>query len=345
MKNKTILLTGASGMLGSSIKEELASRGYKNVLTPTSKELDLMSHYLTSKYVIQNNPEIIIHCAAKVGGIVNNITNADDFYNINVTMQNNIIKASHAQRVKEFYFMSSSCCYPVDCSQPMKEQDIYEGEPEPTNAKYAIAKRKGMILLEDLTKLSEIINFKALNICLCNLFGKEKEFDPAKCHVIPALIKKLYDAKTNNLPGLDVLGTGNAEREFLYVEDAARIIVDIIEKRIIDKEIYINVGRGQAISIKQLVFLLKEIVGYQGEINFTGKTEGIKQKLLDISRLLSYNIKLDNATMDENMYMSYYLKKTYENFLVKTKFSFPGMKKGIVNIIGARSGVGKSYYR
>jgi len=281
--NSKILVTGSRGMVGGSLVRKLKEKEYNNLLLPSSSELDLRNQKAVQDYFKDNKPEYIFHIAAKVGGIGANINSPSDFLTDNLLMQSNVISSARDNDVKKLLFLGSSCIYPRECPQPMKEEHLLSGKLEPTNEGYAISKVCGLKECEFSNKQYGT-NF--ISLMPPNLYGLNDHFEPEKSHVVSALITKFHNAKNQNLEFVDVWGTGTPRREFLYVDDCADAMIYFMQKYSA-KEIgpFLNIGSGKDISIKDLAHLIKEVVGYSGELKFdTSKPDGMPKKLLDSSK-------------------------------------------------------------
>lgn len=290
-KDSKIYVAGHRGLVGSAIIKKLKSDGYNNLVYKTHSELDLINQQEVNKFYEKERPEYVFLGAAKVGGIKANSTQPAEFIYENLMIQNNIIKASYDFKIKKLLFLGSSCIYPRDCKQPMCEDDLMSGYLEPTNEAYALAKIAGLKMCEYYNKQYGT-NF--ISCMPTNIYGPNDNFDLETSHVIPAMIRRFYEAKLNNLPQINIWGSGNAMREFLYVEDLADACVYLMNNY--NKDKFINVGTGIDISIKELAFIIKEIVGYEGKIFFdTSKPEGNPRKLLDVKELqkIGWKYKID----------------------------------------------------
>src|SRR3989344_8994433 len=282
-KNSKILITGSGGMVGSALIRRLKKGGYKNLLIPNSKELDLRKQMHVENYFKKNKPEYVFHIAAKVGGIKANINYPAEFLYDNLLMQNNAIESARKFGVKKLLFLGSSCIYPREASQPMKEELLLSGKLESTNEGYAIAKIAGLKLCEYYNKQ---YNTNFISLMPCNLYGINDHFELENSHVISALILKFHNAKKKNLTFVDIWGSGNARREFLFVDDAAdAILYFMLNYDAKDLMPFVNIGYGKDVSIKHLAFMIKDIIGFKGEIKFdASKPEGMLRKLLDITK-------------------------------------------------------------
>jgi len=280
-KDSKIYLAGHAGMAGSAIDRKLKNEGYTNIVTRTHKELDLTNQQQTQEFFQKERPEYVILAAAKVGGIKAHLTYPADFAYINIMIESNVIKASYDYRVKKLLFLGSSCIYPKQCPQPIKEEYLLTGPLEPTNEAYAIAKITGLKMCQYFNSQYGT-NF--ITVTLSNLYGPNDNFDLETSSVLPALLRKFHEAKTNKKPYVEVWGTGNQRREFLYVDDLADAVVHLMNNY--DGNEPINIGTGEDLTIKELAQLIKEVVGYEGEIRFdTTKPDGIPRRLLDVTRL------------------------------------------------------------
>jgi GDP-L-fucose synthase len=282
-----IYVAGHTGLVGSAIFRLLKQEGYKNIITRTSEELDLRVQQAVTDFFASEKPEFVFLAAAKVGGInANNIYRADFIAN-NIMIQTNVINASYKSGVTKLLFLGSSCIYPRDCPQPMKEEHLLTSPLEKTNEPYAIAKIAGI-------KMCEAFNSQhATNYITCmptNLYGQNDNFDLQNAHVLPALIRKFIEAKHDNKPTVEIWGTGIPKREFLHVDDLARAVLVLMQKH--NGSEIVNVGCGEDISIRDLAMMIRKVVGYDGEIVFNStKPDGTLRKWLDISKIIAYGWK------------------------------------------------------
>ncbi len=280
-KNEKIFIAGHRGMLGSALCRNLSALGYSNLITRTSSELDLTRQDAVFQFFNEEKPAYVLLAAAKVGGIAANISMPAQFLYENLNIQNNVIHASNFSGVKKIVFLGSSCIYPRDCPQPMKEEYMLTGKPEPTNEGYAIAKIAGLKMIEYYHRQ---YGLKGFSVIPCNLYGTNDSFDPAHSHVLSALVKKICDAKKKGDNQVVVWGTGNAKREFMHVDDCANAIIFLFENY--EKNDFINVGTGEDISINTLAELIASKVGFKGDILFDiNKPDGMPRKCMDVSRL------------------------------------------------------------
>lgn len=306
--NDKIYIAGHRGLVGSAIVKAFEAKGYKNLLLKTKAELDLTDSVAVGEFFADHQPDCVILAAARVGGIKANMTYPAEFLYENLQIQNNVIWSAMKFNVKKLLFLGSSCIYPRNAPQPMKEEFFFEGKPEPTNEAYAIAKIAGM-------KLSEYIyseyDMKFISCMPTNIYGEGDSFDFEKSHVIPALIRRMHQAKINNDPEVIIWGSGKSRREFLHRDDLADAIFWLM-LNYNDKD-FVNVGTGTDISIKELAKLIQSIVKYEGKLVFdTSKPDGMPKKLLDVSKLHGlgwhHSIQLEDG-----------LKSTYKWFLENTE--------------------------
>jgi len=292
-KDSKIYIAGHRGLVGSAIVKNLQEKGYTNLVMRTHKELDLTDQQAVADFFTKEKPEYVILAAAKVGGIVANNTYRADFIYENLAIQNNIIHQSYLNNVTKLLFLGSTCIYPKNCPQPMKEEYLLTSELEYTNEPYAIAKIAGIKMCESYN-LQYGTNF--ISVMPTNLFGINDNFDLETSHVLPALLRKMHEAKINNEPTVEIWGSGKPRREFLYSDDMADACVFLLENRDFkdtynpdEKEIrntHINIGTGVDISIKDLALTIKKIVGFEGELHFDAtKPDGTMVKLTDPSKL------------------------------------------------------------
>ena len=282
-QNRKILITGSSGMVGKSLVKKLTNAGFTKLFTPSSKELDLRIQGTVHQYFKQINPEYVFHLAGRIGGIGASIAFPVEFMYENLIMALNVINASKDYGVRKLLFVGSSCIYPLDCPQPMNENSLLDGKFEPTNEGYAIAKIAGI-------KLCEYYNYQYntnfMSLVPCNLYGYNDHFEIKNSHVISSLIYKFFQAKLNLLDSVEVWGTGTTRREFLFVEDFVDAMIFFIsnfDAKSINN--FVNIGSGADLTISELAILIKNIVGYQGEIKFNSeKADGMPKKLLDVSK-------------------------------------------------------------
>jgi GDP-L-fucose synthase len=303
-KHCRIYVAGHRGLVGSAIVRNLEAKGYTNIIKRTHMELDLTNQQAVRDFFNKELPEYVILAAAKVGGIHANNTYPADFIYENLEIQNNVIKASHDYKVKKLLFLGSSCIYPKNCPQPIREEFLLSDHLESTNEAYAIAKIAGLKMCE-FYKKQYGDNF--ISCMPTNLYGPNDNFDLKNSHVLPALVRKFHEAKTDNKAKVEIWGTGNPRREFLYVDDMADASVYLMENY--NGYEQVNIGTGKDISIKALAGIIKDIIRYEGDITFnTNQPDGTYRKLLDVSKLNSlgwkYKVDLENG-----------IRKTYESYL------------------------------
>ena len=290
-KNEKIYIAGHNGMVGSAILRNLKSKGYTNFVFTPYPEYDLTNQATVREFFLKEKPDYVIDAAAKVGGILANSSYRAQFIYENMMIQNNLIHQAHLSNVKKLLFLGSSCIYPRDCIQPIKEEYLLTGLLEDTNEPYAIAKIAGIKMCENY---HHQYGSNFISVMPTNLYGPGDNYDLKSSHVIPALIRKFYEAKLSNASAVEVWGSGKPLREFLYVEDMADACVYVLENIGVDQFYeegltHLNIGSGKEISISGLVNMIKDIIGYQGKILFDStKPDGTPRKLLDVSRLAKY---------------------------------------------------------
>jgi len=303
-KDSKIYIAGHRGMVGSAIYRKLQKEGYNNIITRSSAELDLRIQSDVAVFFGQEMPEYVFLAAAKVGGIVANNTYRADFLYENLQIQNNIIHSSYLNGVKKLMFLGSSCIYPKLAPQPLKEDYLLTGLLEPTNEPYAIAKIAG-IKMCDAYRSQYGCNY--ISVMPTNLYGYNDNYHPQNSHVLPALIRRFHEARINNLPDVTIWGTGSPKREFLFADDLAEACYYLMQNY--DEEGLVNIGTGEDVSIKDLALLIKDIIGYEGEIKFdTSKPDGTPRKLMDVS-------KLHNRGWHHKIELRDGIKLAYEDFL------------------------------
>lgn len=305
-RNAKILVAGGTGMVGSAIIRKLLTLGYENIISTYHSrglitnnglrvaflKLDLTRQAEVEAFFESEKPEYVFLAAAKVGGILANNTYPADFIHINLMIQNNVIHNAHRNGVKRLLFLGSSCIYPKLSPQPMKEEYLLTGELEPTNEPYAVAKIAGIKMCESYNRQ---YGTKFFSVMPTNLYGPNDNFDLLNSHVLPALIRKFHEAKAAQAAEVFVWGTGNPRREFLHVDDMADacfFIMDLSDECIDDLFFrypgpsFVNIGMGEDVAIRELAGLVKEVVGFKGEIVFDpAKPDGTPRKLLDVSRI------------------------------------------------------------
>lgn len=268
-------------MVGSAIVRALQNAGYNNIVTKTRTELDLLDQKAVAEFFATEKPEYVFDAAAKVGGILANKEHPAEFIYQNLVIQNNIIDNAYKSGVKKLVFLGSSCIYPKLSPQPIKEEYLLTGPLEPTNDAYAIAKIAGIMMCQSYNKQYGT-NF--ISLMPTNLYGPNDNFDLQSSHVLPALIRKFHEAKENNSPNITLWGTGNPMREFLHVDDLADASIYLMNNY--DGTEIVNVGTGEDVTIKELAELIRDTVGFKGELAWDSeKPDGTPRKLLDVSKL------------------------------------------------------------
>lgn len=286
-KKSKIFVAGHKGMVGSAIYRELKNDGYENIITKEKTSLDLKNNTDVKLFFEKEKPDYVFLAAAKVGGINANIKNPAVFLFDNLVIQNNVINQAYLNGVKKLCFIGSSCIYPKQSPQPIKEEYLLTGPLEPTNEGYALAKITGLKLTEYYNKQ---YGFNSVNPMPCNLYGPNDSFDLEHSHVLSALVKKFVDATADNTPHVTLWGTGIARREFMHVSDAAAACIFLMENH--DDCEHINVGWGKDISIKELAEMIIEKIDYKGEIIWDkSKPDGMLKKCLDITKLTDLGFK------------------------------------------------------
>ncbi|KAA1288398.1 GDP-fucose synthetase [Leptospira interrogans serovar Geyaweera] len=286
-KESKIYIAGHKGLVGSAIERVLKKEGYENILGKTHAELDLTEQSKVNEFFEVNRPEYVFLAAAKVGGIHANNTYPAEFIFSNIQIQNNVIDACYRFKTKKLLFLGSSCIYPKFAKQPMDEGQLLDGKLEPTNEPYAIAKIAGIVMCQSYNRQYGT-NF--ISVMPTNLYGPGDNYHPENSHVLPALIRRFYEAKIKNLPEVVVWGTGKPLREFLYSDDMGHACVFLMKNYDVTGDPkggeHVNVGSGIEVSIRELAETIKEVVGYQGLLTFDlTKPDGTPRKLLDVSKL------------------------------------------------------------
>lgn len=311
--NDKVYIAGHNGMVGSAIVRQLESRGFTNLVIRSHAELDLTNQAQVQNFFQQEKPDYVILAAAKVGGIHANNTFPADFIYQNIMIEANVINSAYETNVKRLLFLGSTCIYPRAVEQPMREDALLTGTLEPSNEPYALAKIAGIKLCESYNR-QHGTDYRS--VMPTNLYGPKDNFHPENSHVIPGLIGRFHEAKINNDSELTIWGTGNAMREFLYVDDMAEASLFVLE---LSKKSYhantksnlshINVGSGIDITIKELSEIIKEVVGFNGKINFDPtRPDGAPRKLIAVNRLSNMGWKYNVALKDG-------LRKTYNWYL------------------------------
>ena len=299
-----IYIAGHRGMVGSAVWRVLESNGYSNLIGKTSLELDLRNQHAVTDFYKKEQPEVVIDAAAKVGGILANNNFPYQFLMENMQIQNNLIDGAFRTGIEKFIFLGSSCIYPKFAQQPLKEEYLLTDSLEPTNEWYAIAKISGVKACQAIRK-----QFNKDYVCLMptNLYGSFDNFDLQSSHVLPAMLRKFHEAKTNNHSNVTLWGSGTPMREFLFVDDMAKAVLYALENNL--PEYLYNVGTGKDITIKKLAETIQKVVGHRGNIHWDiNKPDGTKRKLMDVSKMKEigweYTVELEDG-----------IKRTYQWFL------------------------------
>lgn len=318
-----VYVAGHRGMVGSAIVRKLQESGFHNLVTRTRSELDLTNQAAVQDFFVKEKPDQVYLAAAKVGGIYANNTYPADFIYSNIMVQANVIESAFRSGVKKLLSLGSSCIYPRNVSQPMREEALMTGTLEPTNEPYAVAKIAGIKLCESYNRqYGESHGVDYRSVMPTNLYGPGDNYHPENSHVIPGLIRRFHESKVENAHSIVIWGTGTPRREFLYVDDmaAASVYVMNLEKRIYDQNVqpmisHINVGYGSDITIGELAALIAKVVGYKGKITFDpSKPDGTPQKLMDSARLNALGWK---AQMDLEAGLNLAYKDFLENHAAK----------------------------
>jgi GDP-L-fucose synthase len=285
--NSKIYVAGHNGMVGSSLIRKLKEKGYNNIITARSSELDLRNLCAVESFFEKQKPDYVFLAAALVGGIQANIDKPTQFLLDNLRIQNNVIEVAYKNGVERLLFLGSSCIYPKESLQPIKEEYLLTGELEPTNEGYAIAKIAGLKYIEYLNRQ---FGAKYISVMPCNIYGVNDNFDSLNSHVLAASIKRIDKAIDNNLNEITIWGDGESRREFMYVDDLADALVFLMNNYFENK--HINVGTGSDISILELNKMIAKIMGFKGKVNLDlNKPNGMRRKLLDVSKLNSLGWK------------------------------------------------------
>ena len=306
-KSDKIFVAGHRGLVGSAIKRELEVQGFTNILVKTHQELDLTDSAAVAEFFEKEKPDFVILTAAKVGGILGNNTYPVEFFTENMKIQLNVIENSFKNNVKKLLFLGSSCIYPKNASQPMKEEYLLSSKLEKTNEMYALAKISGLKLC---SAYNREYGTDYISVMPCNLYGLNDNYDLKNAHVLPMLVRRFHEAKVNNQSEVVVWGTGMPKREFMYAGDLAKAVVFLLKNKSAS-EIgeFINIGTGEEITILELAELIKEVVGFKGRIVFdTSKPDGTMRKLMDVSRINNLGWHAQTSLKDG-------IKLVYEDFL------------------------------
>lgn len=305
-KSAKIYIAGHRGMVGSAIYRKLQKEGYNNLVVRTSAELDLRNQQAVTEFFNTEQPEYVFLAAAKVGGIIANNTYRADFLYENLSIQNNVIHQAYKTGVKKLMFLGSSCIYPKLAPQPLKEEYLLTGLLEETNEPYAIAKIAG-IKMADAYRAQYNCDF--ISVMPTNLYGYNDNYHPQNSHVLPALIRKFHEAKINGSTEVTIWGSGTPMREFLFADDLAEACYFLMQN--FSEAGFINIGTGEDLTIKDLALLIKNVVGFEGELTFdSSKPDGTPRKLMDVSKLHALGWK-HQVELEEG------IKLAYADFLSK----------------------------
>ncbi|MHA1863737.1 MAG: GDP-L-fucose synthase [Candidatus Thorarchaeota archaeon] len=303
-KSDLIYIAGHKGLVGSAITRELEKRGFSNLVSKTRSDLDLTNQEEVKQFFKDYKPEYVFMAAAKVGGILANSQKPAEFIYENLMIQSNILHQSYVSDVKKLLFLGSSCIYPKFANQPMSEDELLTGKLEPTNEAYAIAKIAGITMCNSYRRQYGVDFISAMPT---NIYGPNDNFDLESSHVMAALLRKMHDAKIQEKPSMEVWSTGKPKREFLYVDDLADGLIFLMENY--SEEGHVNIGTGEDISILELVDVLREIIGFEGEITFdTSKPDGTPRKLLDVTKIKKLGWEAKNSLREG-------ITKTYQWFI------------------------------
>jgi len=307
-KTSKIYVAGHRGMVGSAIIRKLEQEGFNNILKRSSSELDLRSQEAVNEFFAQEKPDYVFLAAAKVGGIVANNTYRAEFLYDNLMIESNIIHAAYIQKVKKLLFLGSSCIYPKLAQQPLKEEYLLTGLLEHTNEGYAIAKIAGIKLCE---AYRDQYGCNFISAMPTNLYGQGDNYHPQNAHVIPSLIRRFHEAKLNDAPVVTIWGSGSPLREFMYTDDLADACFFLMEHY--NDKLFVNIGTGEDLTIKDLASQIKEVTGYKGELAFdTSKPDGTPRKLMDSGRLHAMGWKHKTSLAEG-------LRKAYQFFKQEVK--------------------------
>ncbi len=306
-KDSLIYVAGHTGLIGSAVVKQLKSAGFNNLLLARHNELELTDAVATADFFEKNRPEYVVLSAGKVGGIIENKTYPADFINANLAIQLNVMKAAHNAGVKKLIFFASSCMYPRECPQPMKEEALFSGYPEPTSMAYAVSKMAGLQMC--LAYNQQYGEKRFIPVIPNSAFGANDNFDPQGGHVLSALIRRFDDAKKANAKEVVLWGSGTPRREFIYSEDIADACIALLGGDTSNLDFPLNLGSGDDFSIRELAEKIANVVGFTGEIGCdTSKPDGAPRKLLDSSRIHNFGWK-PKVDFDTG------LKSTYEWYL------------------------------
>lgn len=285
-KNRRIYVAGHAGLIGSAVLRRLEKDGFRDVLVRGRGELELTDPQAVGSFFRQNKPEYVVLAAGKVGGIMENKTKPADFLTQNLAIELNVLSAARAHGVKRLLFFGSSCMYPRQCTQPMKEEMLLSGSLEPTSMAYAAAKIAGVEMCLAFNRQDGGTRF--IPMIPNSVYGPNDDFELESSHVLSAILRRFHEAKEKKLPSVTLWGSGNPRREFVYADDVADACLRLLDIDVSKVELPINIGVGRDVSIRELAELIKDVVGFEGRIEWdTGKPDGAPAKLLDSSRILS----------------------------------------------------------
>jgi len=310
-KNIKVYIAGHRGLVGSAIKREFEKKGYTNLVCRTHSELDLLDTKAVTEFFEKEKPEWVVLSAAKVGGIKGNNTFPVEFFNENMKIQLNVIENAFKNNVKKLCFLGSSCIYPKNAPQPMKEEYLLSSTLEKTNEMYALAKISGLKLC---SAYNREYGTNYISVMPCNLYGLNDNYDLENAHVLPMLVRRFHEAKEQKLPQVTVWGTGTPLREFMFADDLAAGVVYLMENKDAD-EIgeFINIGTGKEVTILELAQTIKKVVGYEGELVFDKtKPDGTMRKLMDVSRINALGWRAQTELEDG-------IRIVYNDFLTNDK--------------------------
>ena len=280
-RESKIYVAGHRGLVGSALVRRLESSGYQNLVLRSRQELDLLDAANVRAFFVQERPDYVFLAAARVGGIAANVASPVEFLRDNLTIQNNVLSSAHDAGVTKLMFLGSSCIYPRECAQPMREDYLMTGPVEPTNEGYALAKIAGLKLA---AAYRSQYGDDFVSVMPSNLYGPGDNFDPEKSHVVPGMIRRLHEAKLSGADHVELWGTGTPRRELLYVDDLADACVYLMNEWSSDE--FVNIGTGEDVTIAELARSVADVVGYQGELRFDpSRPDGMPRKVVDIERL------------------------------------------------------------
>lgn len=304
-KDSKIFIAGANGLVGKALTAELQTAGYTNLLTPTRAQLDLEDPRATEWYFSVHEPDYVFFCAAMVGGIAHNIAKKVDFLSRNLAIELNVLQNAAKYGVEKLIFVATSCCYPRDCEQPIKETSLWTGPLEPTTEAYSVAKLAGIKLCQ---YYREEWDADFVSVFPCNIYGPHDNFDPNTAHCLPGMLARMHHAKVEGNPFFTVWGTGDARREFLYSHDLAKALI-LVANRPAGGELLFNIGSELELCIRDLAYTIKGLIQYPGKLFFDPtKPEGTSRKLLDSSKIRSLG-------WEPEMLIGAGIGRTYRHFL------------------------------